>query len=176
MKNPLNYSKILIILVEGIFTIGVELLTGYRGNRNFKLVDQSILNSGNNDFRDMYKSSDDCDDLFDAISLEKRKNYSGKIIDVASLYREINILRENQQKLVTLVEKISKDLSEERHFREKLYFELQSSTSRRGSDSISPSYPDNSSDKKVKDLKKKLIMAQLKLLNIDERNINNSKK
>lgn len=131
------------------------------------------------------RKADQCDRLLESLAAERRRpaadvseavpNHDLRKSDpLTVLAREATSLREGQLKLLQMIERLQMDLAEERRLRESLLAELRS----RGLalSSISPSQvtqsqaptaiPSDPEGAKYKELKKKLLMANLRILEL----------
>lgn len=124
---------------------------------------------------------DPCDFRNDVFSTERRRNENLKRNNLApfeehAIYREISSLREQQAKILQAIENLQNELADERRFREAILIQLRSRDILSGSISspsaIAPTAtksPVFDSDSKYKELKKKLLMANLKILDLQNR-------
>ena len=124
---------------------------------------------------------DPCDFRIDSLPTERRRNENLKRNNLASfeehsIYKELSSLREQQAKIHQVIEKLQNELADERRFREAILVELRSRGILLGSISspstilpTSTKSPVFDSDSKYKELKKKLLMANLKILDLQNR-------
>ena len=127
--------------------------------------------------------ADTCDKLLESLAAERQRfRVSKPSVGEGSLHREVVSLREGQSQLLQAVERLRSELQEERRAREYLTQELKAvlggsfqapkSAPTFGSMSLggsSASIQTQEADPKYKDLKKKLLMANLKILELQNR-------
>ncbi|PJF17807.1 ATP-dependent (S)-NAD(P)H-hydrate dehydratase [Paramicrosporidium saccamoebae] len=127
------------------------------------------------DLHNLTKKADTCDRLLESLVGERQrfepsKNSSGDLVST------LNSLRDGQRQLIQVVDKLRSELTEERRSKELLISEVRNmSNSWAGSQkALSPmtnalSPGASESDLKYKELKKKLLMANLKILELQNR-------
>lgn len=132
------------------------------------------------------RKADQCDRLLESLAAERRRNHN--TIDTSRaattydtqrteplnvLVNELANLREGQLKMLQMIEKLQMELAEERRLRESLFVELRSRglpvSAVPSAPMIQPSSTITSGETenaKYKELKKKLLMANLKILEL----------
>lgn len=132
------------------------------------------------------RKADQCDRLLESLAAERRRNHN--TIDTSraattyetqrndplnALVNELANLREGQLKMLQMIEKLQMELAEERRLRESLLVEVRSrgltvsgASSAQTIQSTSAVLPGETETAKYKELKKKLLMANLKILEL----------